>query len=247
MNYSFPLLTPNQIEVKVKQVTAKGAVLLLYKTARTDMDLLDSVIGPCNWANDYTEHKGNLYCGIGIYDTDTDRWVWKWDCGIESRADSEGNQKKGEASDAFKRAGFRWGIGRELYSSPFIFVKVPTKPKGSNFELEDRFQSFEVKEIQYAGREICGLVIVDNKGQEWFRFGTPAKRTQSHVNPASGSAPEPVTGPRMAHPKQIDWLVEHANLEQCTAMMNKYGTGLERMTYATAEALIAKVKGVQAS
>ena len=65
--------------------------------------------------------------------------------------------------------------------------------------------------------------------------------------PAPVAVPEPITGPRMAHPKQIDWLVEHANLEQCTAMMNKYGTGLERMTYATAEALIAKVKGVQAS
>lgn len=241
MNFSFPLLTADQIEVKVKQVTAKGAVLLLYKTARTDMDLLDSVIGPCNWANDYTEHKGNLYCGIGIYDTDSDRWIWKWDCGIESRADSEGNQKKGEASDAFKRAGFRWGIGRELYSSPFIFVKVPTKPKGSNFELEDRFQSFEVKEIQYAGREICGLLIVDNKGQEWYRFGTAAKRPQGSVK--SEPEPAPISGPRMADSEQIDFLADHASAEQMEAMINKYGLNLERLTYANAEKLIAKLKG----
>lgn len=240
MNFSFPLLTADQIEVKVKQVTAKGAVLLLYKTARTDMDLLDSVIGPCNWANDYTEHKGNLYCGIGIFDTDTDRWVWKWDCGIESRADSEGNQKKGEASDAFKRAGFRWGIGRELYSSPFIFVKVPTKPKGSNFELEDRFQTFEVKEIQYKDREISGLLIVDNKGQEWFRFGAHAKRTQ----PQSGSAaPEPITAPKMATPDQIRIITSYASPEVCEAMMNKYGTDLQLLTYANAEKAIAKLKG----
>lgn len=240
MNFSFPLLTANQIEVKVKQVTAKGAALLLYKTARTDMDLLDSVIGPCNWANDYTEHKGNLYCGIGIFDADTDRWVWKWDCGIESRADSEGNQKKGEASDAFKRAGFRWGIGRELYSSPFIFVKVPTKPKGSNFELEDRFQTFEVKEIQYKDREISGLVIVDNKGQEWFRFGAHAKRVQ----PQSGSAaPEPITAPKMATPDQIRIITSYASPEVCEAMMNKYGTDLQLLTYANAEKAIAKLKG----
>ena len=243
MNFSFPLLTADQIEVKVKQVTAKGAVLLLYKNVRTDMDILDSVIGPCNWANDYTEHKGNLYCGIGIYDTDTDRWVWKWDCGIESRADSEGNQKKGEASDAFKRAGFRWGIGRELYSSPFIFVKVPTKPKGSNFELEDRFQTFEVKEIQYAERKISGLLIVDNKGQEWFRFGMAAKRCQGSAKSEPAPQPEPITAPKMATPEQIRIITSYASPDVCEAMMNKYGTDLERLTYANAEKAIAKLKG----
>ena len=62
----FPLLTPEQIEVKVKKCTQKGALLLLYKTARTDMDLLDRVVGPENWDDDYKEIKGNLYCGIAI-------------------------------------------------------------------------------------------------------------------------------------------------------------------------------------
>jgi hypothetical protein len=74
MNLNFPLLTADQIEVKVKQVSAKGAVLLLYKTARTDMELLDAVVGPMNWAVDYREIKGNLYCGIGITE-DGERWV----------------------------------------------------------------------------------------------------------------------------------------------------------------------------
>lgn len=243
MNFSFPLLTADQIEVKVKQVTAKGAVLLLYKNVRTDMDILDSVIGPCNWANDYTEHKGNLYCGIGIYDTDTDRWVWKWDCGIESRADSEGNQKKGEASDAFKRAGFRWGIGRELYSSPFIFVKVPTKPKGSNFELEDRFQSFEVKEIQYTERKISGLLIVDNKGHEWFRFGLAAKRCQGSAKPEPTPLPEPITGPRMATRDQIEFLTGNSTPEQCEYLMSKWGVDLEKLTFKQAENYIEQLKG----
>ena len=58
---------------------------------------------------------------------------------------------------------------------------------------------------------------------------------------------EPVSGPRMAHPAQIDWLVEHATPDQCHAMMNKYGVSLERLTYATAETLIAKVKGAQSA
>ena len=117
----FRFLTADEIEVKVKQVKENGLVCLLYKTARTDMDLLDETVGAGNWTNDYKEIKGNLYAGIGIIQ-ENGGIQWKWDCGIESREDEEGNQKKGEASDAFKRAGFRWGIGRELYTSPFVWI-----------------------------------------------------------------------------------------------------------------------------
>ena len=124
---NFPTLTKDQIECKVKQVTAKGAVVLLYKTARVDMDMLDLIVGPANWMNSYRDIDGVLYCTITIRDPETGHWISKEDCGIESRADGEGNEKKGEASDAFKRAGFRWGIGRELYSSPFTFINAETK------------------------------------------------------------------------------------------------------------------------
>ena len=120
------LLTKDEIEVKVKQVTSKGAVLLLYKTARVDMAILDEIYGAMNWQCDYKVVNDNLYCGIGVRNNETNEWVWKWDCGIESRADGEGNEKKGEASDAFKRAGFKWGIGVELYTAPFTFAQVET-------------------------------------------------------------------------------------------------------------------------
>lgn len=103
--------------------------------------------------------------------------------------------------------------------------------------------SFDVnKTIQRSLTKACarhGLGLYIYAGEDLPEADEP--------DPAPAAAPEPVSGPRMAHPKQIDWLVEHANLEQCTAMMNKYGPGLERMTFATAEALIAKVKGAQAS
>lgn len=95
-----PTLQPEDIEVKVKQITAKGALGLLYKTARTDMEYLDKVFGIGNWQCDYREIKGNLYCTIDIWDDDKKTWVHKVDCGIESREDGEGNEKKGEASDA---------------------------------------------------------------------------------------------------------------------------------------------------
>ena len=160
MEIKFRPLTAAEIEVKVKQVKEKGLVALLYKTARTDMDLLDETVGAENWTNDYKDIKGNLYCGIAIKDGDA--WVWKWDCGIESREDEEGNEKKGEASDAFKRAGFRWGIGRELYTSPFVWIgaeKANIEP-GNNGRFSC-YDKFSVEKIAYSedGRRITGLAI----------------------------------------------------------------------------------------
>ena len=157
----FRLLDASDIEVKVKQVKKTGAVLLLYKTARTDMDILDESVGAENWTNDYREIKGNLYCGIGIRDGDA--WTWKWDCGIESREDGEGNEKKGEASDAFKRAGFRWGIGRELYTSPFIWVPAEKMNITEYYGKCKTFDTFRVEKIAYDdNRRISGLSIVNN-------------------------------------------------------------------------------------
>ena len=163
----FRLLDARDIEVKVKKVTEKGAILLLYKTARTDMDVLDETVGAENWECKYEEIKGNLYCGIGIMFGD--KQVWKWDCGIESRDDCEGNEKKGEASDAFKRAGFKWGIGRELYTAPFIFItadKMNISGNGGKFKT---FDTFSVEKIGYTDRRITGLAIRNDKtGQRCY-------------------------------------------------------------------------------
>lgn len=156
------LLKAEDIDVKVKQVSEKGAVVLLYKNARVDMNILDETFGAENWECDYKEIKGNLYCGIGARESEDKQFIWKWDCGIESRED-EGNEKKGEASDAFKRAGFKWGIGRELYTAPFTFINVPTVYKNNKYELENKFERFKVKEIDYIARVISKLVIVDSK------------------------------------------------------------------------------------
>ena len=160
----FRFLNSDEIEVKVKQVKENGLVCLLYKTARTDMDLLDETVGADNWTNDYREIKGNLYAGIGIRQADGSL-IWKWDCGIESREDGEGNEKKGEASDAFKRAGFRWGIGRELYTSPFIWInpdKAEIKPNSfggkTSFKCFDKFSVEKIAYDENTGR-IIGLAI----------------------------------------------------------------------------------------
>lgn len=153
------LLDADEIECRVKKVTEKGAIILLYKTARTDMDLLDETFGAENWQCDYKEIKGNLYCGIGVNINNSS--VWKWDCGIESREDEEGNQKKGEASDSFKRAGFKWGIGRELYTAPFIFISAE---KMTIIDGKKTFDTFRVEKIAYDdNRKISGLALINEK------------------------------------------------------------------------------------
>lgn len=113
----FRPLTADDVECRVAQCSDKGCSLLLYKTARTDMALLDETVGAENWQKDYRTIDGKLFCGIGCRFKDGE-WVWKWDTGTPSNMESQ----KGEASDAFKRAGFCWGIGRELYSAPYIWI-----------------------------------------------------------------------------------------------------------------------------
>lgn len=168
------LLRANEIEVKVKQVFDNGCVALLYKTARTDMDMLDEEFGAENWQCAYEEIKGNLYCKIGVLALGRDEWVWKQDCGIESREDGDGNEKKGEASDAFKRAGFKWGIGRELYTAPFIWIssdviKIEVNKNGKPSTKE----KFSVSKIGYNdNKEINMLEIVNSKNKTVFTFGS---------------------------------------------------------------------------
>ena len=166
----FRTLNADEIEVKIKQVKENGIVALLYKTARTDMDILDETVGPENWECNYEEIKNNLYCSISIWCDG--RYVTKKDCGIESREDEEGNEKKGEASDAFKRAGFKWGIGRALYTSPFIWIpsdkaKIVESNNGKKtYKCNDKFS---VGKIRYSedGKRITGLAIWNGTKGEW--------------------------------------------------------------------------------
>ena len=157
------LLKADEIEVRVKQVGETYAQLLLYKTARADMDILDETYGPENWQNDYKTIKDNMYCGIGVFNGTS--WVWKWDCGTESNTEKE----KGEASDSFKRASVRWGIGRELYTSPKIAALCEAmggvKKDGNFWKLNYPYKKSSVKKITYNDdRTINKLTIVDDRG-----------------------------------------------------------------------------------
>lgn len=228
MKIDFPTLEPSQIECKVKKVTGKGALILLYKTARVDMDMLDKVVGPMNWRNSYRDIDGVLHCSIDMWDENKSQWVSKEDCGIESRADDEGNEKKGEASDAFKRAGFRWGIGRELYSAPVIFVRVPTvKDARGNFKLKNPFQKFFVREIAYDNsRKICQIVIVDDEGQAWFTMGkksTAPTEVKPEPQPARNAAPAPK--PKAETPPASEAPAASSTIERFQAYVTQLTSG----------------------
>lgn len=155
----FRPLREDEIECRISEISKDGKflTLLLYKTARTDAALLDEVYGPEKWENDFKAIDGKLYGGIGINITG-DRWIWKWDCGTESNMEAE----KGQASDAFKRAGFKWGLGAELYTAPRIRIgadKCNIKEYNGKYRCYD---TFGIEKIAYDDKEnICGLAIVN--------------------------------------------------------------------------------------
>ena len=155
------LLRANEIECRVSTISEKGISLLLYKDARVDQKILDEIFTPFGWKRSHQSIDGNLYCIVEIYDEDKKEWVSKQDVGVTSYSEKE----KGQASDSFKRACFNWGIGRELYSAPFIWIpanKVNIQPKGDKYITYDRFN---VQYITYnEQREIDSLVIVNENG-----------------------------------------------------------------------------------
>lgn len=170
----FRKLNANEIECKISMINEKGLSLLLYKTARTDMQILDETVGPYNWQCEYQEIKGNMYCGISIYDADKKQWITKWDCGVES---AFGDKEKGEASDSFKRAGFKWGIGTELYTSPFIYIPaskctIKYNEKKKNYTTNDKFY---VEKIAVTNNEITGLSIKNQDNKRVFVYKKETK------------------------------------------------------------------------
>lgn len=112
MGKLFRSLRADEIEVRIDQVFERSCRLLLYKDARCDRRILDETFGAMNWKSDYEEIGGVLFCTVSVWDKEKQQWISKTDCGVESNQEAE----KGRASDAFKRACFAWGIGRELYT-----------------------------------------------------------------------------------------------------------------------------------
>lgn len=167
------LLRADEIDARISAVAKWGVQLLLYKDARCDMNILDETVGAENWQRKHELINGNLFCSVGI--KCGDEWVWKQDVGVESYTEKE----KGQASDSFKRACFNWGIGRELYTAPAMFVYAKDLKTLSEYSGKWTCKDFfRVTEIQYDGRKICFVRVRNEKTGEDICFGTPAQQTQ---------------------------------------------------------------------
>lgn len=193
MDLKFRTLEAEEIDCRVSQIASNWLTLLLYKDARVDQNILDETVGAMNWQKKYLRDNAN--CIVEIWDEDKKQWVAKEDTGTESFSEAE----KGLASDSFKRACFNWGIGRELYTSPSIFI-FPKKEMGKKTRQLDEngepiyepefFQKdngkydtktrFKVDLIKYDSKKnITDLVIKDNKGNT--RFAQVTKETEKEL------------------------------------------------------------------
>lgn len=154
MSNMFRDLRADEIECRVAQAKQNGVSLLLYKDARCDQNILDETVGAFGWSRCHTRENAN--CIVSIWDKEKQQWVSKEDTGTESNTEKE----KGLASDSFKRACFNWGIGRELYTAPFIWIKAADceslKQYGDKWKC---FDTFEVQKIRIENKRIVALAI----------------------------------------------------------------------------------------
>lgn len=171
-NEKIRLLRAEEIECRIAVINEQGISILLYKDARVDQRILDETFGLFGWKRSHQCINGNLYCTVEIYDKETGMWISKQDVGAAGFAEKE----KSQASDSFKRACFNWGIGRELYSAPFIWVpanNVNIQKRGEKFYCNNRFS---VSSIGYnADREISSLTVVNEKGTAVYKLNPKNK------------------------------------------------------------------------
>jgi hypothetical protein len=166
----FRLLEANEIDCRISTCNQYGVGLLLYKDARCDQNILDETVGCMNWQRHHTRDNAN--CIVSIWDDNKKQWIEKEDTGTESFTEKE----KGLASDSFKRACFNWGIGRELYTAPnmFVFSKdlKTLKEENGRWTCKD---GFVVTDIQYIDRNIVYVKVLNTKTNNYIEFGTPAE------------------------------------------------------------------------
>lgn len=196
---AFRKLTAAEIECRVATISAKGCSLLLYKDARVDQNLLDETYGIFGWQRKHEVIDGQLFCTVSVKNPDTGEWVSKQDVGTESYTEKE----KGRASDSFKRACFNLGIGRELYTAPFIWVSdCEVSEKNGKWTTYDKFS---VKEIGYdKSGNIDNLVIINAKtGKVVFNNGKSTHKAEAKAEKKEST------------PKYIDKRKQDGLLKQC--------------------------------
>jgi hypothetical protein len=166
-NLTFRPLKEHEIQCRAQSVKKNGWAVLLYKDARCDMNILDETVGVFGWKKDFQLINNSLFCTVSI--KNEGEWISKQDVGSESNTEAE----KGQASDAFKRACFNWGIDRELYTAPFIWISANSgevSEKGGKFYLDYKVK-LSVYSIEVNDGIITSLTIVDQNDKVRYKMG----------------------------------------------------------------------------
>lgn len=225
---TFRKLKANEIDCRVASVASNGSLmLLLYKDARVDQNILDETFGIFGWQRKHELIGGNLYCTVSVQNPDTKEWVSKQDVGTESFSEKE----KGQASDSFKRACFNLGIGRELYTAPTIWIN---KGDYTSNEKGNTYDRFTVKEIGYDDDGSISHLVIENQKLKRVVFTTDEKPKKSKKDEGFPSRDKMLEIVKKHYPDGSDNLAkllktfEVASVEECSdnqlkAIYSKYG------------------------
>ena len=237
MPLEFRSLRADEIECRVGQIArnGNGLSLLLYKDSRTDGDILDETVGAENWQCEYDVINGQLFCTVSIWDEAKSQWIRKQDVGSPSNVEAE----KGRSSDALKRACFRWGIGKELYTAPRIWVYANSRDGSKNCTIQQGqngkmqcYDSFSVERIDIANHEILYVSIRnDETGQTVFAWAKPEYQDEL-VNPS-----QPANAPSREQLEELSGLV--------TQLAGQRGVDNEKVLGALMNAKSMQSAGVQ--
>ena len=213
-------LKASEIDVRVQSQKQSGLILLLYKNARVDMDILDQEYGKFGWQRKHEFKDGRLYCTVSVWDKEKGQWISREDVGTESNTEAE----KGQASDSFKRACVNFGSGRELYTSPFIWVKA------GDYNVDDKNKckdTFSVSNIIIEDKVIVGLEIKnDSTDKVVFTFGkckgknkgsnSSENKTDKQISTKTENEPKIASVEPLTYEQALNHIVEVTSLAGMT-------------------------------
>ena len=236
----FRTLRADEIDCRVAQIKKDGSglSLLLYKDARCDQNILDETVGPMNWERKHSRENAN--CTVSIWCDERQCWVSKEDTGTESNTEKE----KGLASDSFKRACFNWGIGRELYTAPFIWIKgEDCNIKKETFNGRETVKCndrFTVHGIGYTDGVITGLEIKNQKTSKiCFRYGVINETApEKPENPEDEAEEKEIRQDAPADVKTTDKVPPTSGAEYMKDIINSVKEKKKIKTYAEAKGLV---------
>lgn len=238
----FRRLYADEIDCRVQTLKEDGCSVLLYKDARVDQIILDETVGAMNWERKHSRDNAN--CTVSIWDADKAQWVSKEDTGTESQTEAE----KGLASDSFKRACFNWGIGRELYTAPFIWINCKNEADKKTGKLRCPYR-FKVSKIGYDDRgNINQLVIVNQYFEEVFTLGGKTKSTPKKEETRKEEPKTETVKEELVDEKDIDFLVSEMNRTGTSERIILYNykvKSLSEMTKTQFENAVKIFKGLE--